>query len=37
MVEVAAWEGSRNHKYAKADWQFTADDARVKSLGFLEN
>ncbi|MEE3501701.1 transposase [Acidiphilium acidophilum] len=28
--EVAAWEISRNQKNAKADWQFTADDARVK-------
>ena len=28
--EVAAWESSRNQKNAKADWQFTADDARVK-------
>ena len=28
--EVAAWEKSRNSKHAKADWQFTAADARVK-------
>ena len=30
IKEVAAWEVSRNHKHARADWQFTADDARVK-------
>jgi uncharacterized small protein (DUF1192 family) len=28
--EVAAWEASRNNKHAKADWHFTAADARVK-------
>jgi DDE superfamily endonuclease len=28
--EVAAWEDSRNRKHAKADWQFTTADARVK-------
>jgi len=28
--EVAAWEVSRNKKHAKADWHFTAADARVK-------
>jgi hypothetical protein len=28
--EVAAWEDSRNKKHAKADWQFTTADARVK-------
>jgi uncharacterized small protein (DUF1192 family) len=28
--EVAAWENARNQKHAKADWQFTAADARVK-------
>jgi uncharacterized small protein (DUF1192 family) len=28
--EVAAWETSRNKKHAKADWHFTAADARVK-------
>jgi hypothetical protein len=28
--EVAAWEDSRNSKHAKADWQFTAADARIK-------
>ena len=27
--EVAAWEDSRNKKHVKADWQFTAADARV--------
>ena len=30
IEEVAAWECSRNQKYAKADWQFTAADVRVK-------
>jgi hypothetical protein len=30
IEEVAAWESSRNQKHAKADWQFTATDARVK-------
>ena len=28
--EVAAWEDHRNKHHAKADWQFTTDDARVK-------
>jgi hypothetical protein len=28
--EAAAWEASRNKYHAKADWQFTTDDARVK-------
>jgi hypothetical protein len=28
--EVAAWERSRNREHAKADWQFTAADARVR-------
>ena len=28
--EVAAWEDNRNRKHAKADWQFTTADARVK-------
>ena len=28
--EVAAWEKCRNKSHAKADWQFTTDDARVK-------
>ncbi len=28
--EVAAWEAERNNKRAKADWQFTTADARVK-------
>jgi len=30
IEEVGAWENSRNQKHAKADWQFTAADARVK-------
>jgi hypothetical protein len=28
--EVAGWQGRRNKNHAKADWQFTAADARVK-------
>jgi hypothetical protein len=28
--EIAAWEEIRNKHSAKADWQFTTDDARVK-------
>lgn len=28
--EVEAWEADRNRKHAKADWQFTTADARVK-------
>jgi uncharacterized small protein (DUF1192 family) len=29
-AEVEAWEADRNKKHAKADWQFTTADARVK-------
>jgi len=28
--EVAAWQAQRNKKHAKADWQFTTEDARVR-------
>jgi hypothetical protein len=28
--EVAAWERYRNEHHAKADWQFTTENARVK-------
>lgn len=28
--EIAAWEADRNKHHAKADWQFTTADARVK-------
>ena len=28
--EVAAWKKGRNAKHAKADWQFTTVDARIK-------
>src|ERR1700727_1204914 len=28
--EVSAWQQNRNKKHAKADWQFTNADARVK-------
>jgi hypothetical protein len=30
IEEVAAWEADRNQGHAKADWQFTTADARVK-------
>ena len=30
IVQVAAWEQRRNSRNAKADWQFTTADARVK-------
>ena len=30
IEEVAAWEAQRNKHHAKADWQFTTDDARMK-------
>jgi len=30
IEEVAAWEENRNKHHAKADWQFTTADARVK-------
>jgi hypothetical protein len=30
IEEVAAWQIERNRKHAKADWQFTTADARVK-------
>ncbi len=28
--EIAAWEDDRNANHAKADWQFTTVDARIK-------
>jgi hypothetical protein len=28
--EVAAWQDDRNKQHAKADWQFTTADARIK-------
>lgn len=28
--QVTAWQDSRNQKGAKANWQFTAKDARIK-------
>jgi len=28
--EIAAWEDDRNAHHAKADWQFTTKDARIK-------
>ena len=30
IEEVAAWENGRNKNYAKAEWQFTTADARIK-------
>ena len=30
IEEVGAWQDSRNKNHAKADWQFTTADARVK-------
>ncbi|HHB76487.1 MAG TPA: IS630 family transposase, partial [Desulfobulbus sp.] len=28
--EVSAWQRHRNNKEAKVNWQFTADNARIK-------
>jgi hypothetical protein len=28
--EVEAWEKERNEQWAKIDWRFTTDDARIK-------
>lgn len=33
IEEVAAWETERNKKHAKADWQFTTANARVRLKG----
>ena len=30
IEEVAAWQDDRNKNHAKADWQFTTADARIK-------
>lgn len=30
IEEVTAWQEDRNNNHAKADWQFTTADARVK-------
>src|SRR5277367_665876 len=30
IEEVAAWENDRNKSHAKADWQFTTANARIK-------
>jgi len=30
VTEIAAWESDRNKHNAKADWQFTSTDARIK-------
>jgi hypothetical protein len=30
QTEIAAWQDHRNKHHAKADWQFTTDDARVQ-------
>jgi hypothetical protein len=29
-MEIEAWQEHRNNKNCKINWQFTADDARVK-------
>ena len=28
--QISTWQNHRNIRYAKADWQFTTADARVK-------
>ena len=30
LGEVVAWQSPRNNHHAKADWQFTTENARVK-------
>jgi hypothetical protein len=30
ITEIAAWQSNRNKHNAKADWQFTSTDARIK-------
>jgi hypothetical protein len=30
VIEISTWEAARNKHHAKADWQFTTADARVK-------
>jgi hypothetical protein len=30
IEEVAAWENGRNKNHAKAEWQFTTANARIK-------
>jgi hypothetical protein len=35
--EVGAWQDHRNKHHAKADWQFTTDDARVKLKRLYSN
>ena len=30
LIEIRAWEDDRNANHAKADWQFTTADARIK-------
>jgi hypothetical protein len=30
IEEVTAWEDDRNNNHAKADWQFTTAEARIK-------
>jgi hypothetical protein len=30
IEEVAAWQDARNNKHTKADWQFTAANARIR-------
>ena len=33
--EVDAWQDHRNKHHAKADWQFTTDDARARGHGII--
>jgi len=30
IEEIAAWQQERNANHTKADWHFTAKDARIK-------
>jgi len=34
---VAAWRNYRNNDHARADWQFTPDEARVKLTRLPDN
>lgn len=35
--ELSAWETNRNAAQKDVDWQFTADDARIKLNAFTHN
>jgi len=30
IIEIEAWQTKRNQKQARANWQFTTKDARIK-------